>query len=80
MQFWIQLETSLGAIARVKGFQEETPSEDKEAESTIRSEGRPGGAIEFKNVSASYRYSEYISESLYIVLRLSRRESSRVAK
>lgn len=55
MLFWIQMETSLGAIARVKGFQEGTMSEDKEEDNVIDSEGWPsGGAIEFKDVTASY--------------------------
>jgi len=55
MQFWVQLETSLGAIARLKSFEEGTESEDKEGESFIPSEEWPShGAIEFKNVSASY--------------------------
>lgn len=53
--FWVQLETSLGAIARLKNFEEETISEDKEVESFVPTKDWPSrGAIELKNVSASY--------------------------
>ena len=53
--FWTTLETSLGAIARVKGFQEGTKSEDMPEETFIPSKNWPAnGTIEFKNVSASY--------------------------
>ncbi len=55
MTFWIQLETSLGAIARIKGFEAGTIPEDKEMESFVPSQDWPiRGVIEFKNVSASY--------------------------
>jgi ATP-binding cassette, subfamily C (CFTR/MRP), member 1 len=55
MTFWVQLETSLGAIARIKGFKEGTVPEDKEMESLVPSSDWPSqGTIEFKNVSASY--------------------------
>jgi ATP-binding cassette, subfamily C (CFTR/MRP), member 1 len=52
---WTMVETSLGAIARLKGFEEGTKSEDKAEESFNPSEDWPNnGAIAFKNVSASY--------------------------
>jgi ATP-binding cassette subfamily C (CFTR/MRP) protein 1 len=55
MLFWIQLETSLGAIARLKAFEEGTVSEDKEVESNVPSKDWPTeGTICFKDVSASY--------------------------
>ncbi|CZR60647.1 related to multidrug resistance protein [Phialocephala subalpina] len=55
MQFWTQLETSLGAVARVKGFEESTESEHKEQETFEPPENWPTrGEIELKNVSASY--------------------------
>lgn len=57
MQFWTQLETSLGAIARLKSFEEKTPNEHKEQETFVPDEAWPNlGTIEFKNVSASYGY------------------------
>ncbi|PVH85137.1 putative multidrug resistance protein [Cadophora sp. DSE1049] len=55
MMFWTQMETSLGAIARLKSFEKETVSEHKEEETFIPSHEWPSsGAIECKNVSASY--------------------------
>ena len=55
MQFWTQMETSLGAIARVKGFEEGTVSENLEGENKVPGGEWPfEGTIEFRNVSASY--------------------------
>lgn len=57
IQYWTLLETSLGAVARIKSFSEDTPSELLEAEN-----GDPGkewpqqGAVEFKDVGVKYRY------------------------
>jgi hypothetical protein len=45
----------MGAIARLKAFEEGTASEDKEQETFIPSKEWPEhGAIEFLDVSASY--------------------------
>jgi ATP-binding cassette subfamily C (CFTR/MRP) protein 1 len=55
MRFWIQLETSLGAISRIKCFEEGTPAENKERETFVPSTNWPSrGAIKFTDVSASY--------------------------
>jgi ATP-binding cassette, subfamily C (CFTR/MRP), member 1 len=55
LQFWTELETSLGAVARVKNFEKTTISEDQEEETFIPEHDWPkNGAIEFKKVSASY--------------------------
>lgn len=52
---WTMMETSLGAIARLKDFQQSTKSEDKPEESFDPGETWPNdGAIDFNNVSASY--------------------------
>lgn len=52
---WTQLETSFGAIARIKSFSEHTANENSENEIHPVPEAWPAhGAIEFKNVSASY--------------------------
>jgi ABC-type multidrug transport system fused ATPase/permease subunit len=57
MYFWTQMETSLGAVARVKGFETGTANENKEEETLVPSEDWPTrGVIEFRNVSASYGY------------------------
>ncbi|KAL2071871.1 hypothetical protein VTL71DRAFT_13106 [Oculimacula yallundae] len=63
MMFWTTMETSLGAIARLKSFQQETLSEHKEEETFIPAEDWPSsGAIEFRNVSASYGSSPALRE------------------
>ena len=55
MQFWTQVETSLGAIARLKSFEAATLPEDKPEEMFIPNADWPTiGSIEFHNVSASY--------------------------
>lgn len=54
---WTVLETSIGAVARVKSFDETTPSENMEAESGSPPENWPDqGAVELNGVSASYKY------------------------
>jgi len=54
---WTNLETSLGAIARLRSFLAETPRESQEGERQVPPPGWPtGGAIEFRNITASYRY------------------------
>ncbi|KAF4440396.1 hypothetical protein F53441_12344 [Fusarium austroafricanum] len=50
---WTTLETSLGAIARLKSFIKGTPNENKHGESE-KPENWPVGRIEFGNVTASY--------------------------
>ncbi|KAF6832441.1 hypothetical protein CPLU01_06124 [Colletotrichum plurivorum] len=52
---WTILETSIGAVARVKTFAEQTPRENKPQESQIPPASWPeNGAITFENVTASY--------------------------
>jgi ATP-binding cassette subfamily C (CFTR/MRP) protein 1 len=58
LEIWTMLETSLGAIARLKCFQESTKPEEKPEETFIPDANWPSaGAIEFKNISASYGYA-----------------------
>ncbi|KAI0201172.1 P-loop containing nucleoside triphosphate hydrolase protein [Astrocystis sublimbata] len=55
VQFWTLLETSLGAIARIKDFSESTPSEAITEESTEPPPNWPNhGALTFESVSARY--------------------------
>lgn len=55
LMFWTEMETSLGAISRLKGFEEGTISENKPEESSAPNEEWPQtGVIELNNVSASY--------------------------
>lgn len=52
---WTQVETSLGAITRLKIFMRDTPNEDEEPETTLPLSDWPGqGAIEFEDISACY--------------------------
>lgn len=54
---WIDLETSLGAVARLKSFVAETPTEpDPQEPRVIPPASWPNrGAIELKNVTARYK-------------------------
>lgn len=53
---WTQLETSLGAIARLKWFNEFTPNENKAEEKEVPGADWPSqGRIELENVVAAYR-------------------------
>jgi ATP-binding cassette, subfamily C (CFTR/MRP), member 1 len=61
LQFWTNLETHIGAVSRIKTFTEEMvpedlPSEKEEPPATWPS----SGGIEFRNVSASYRFVKLI--------------------
>ena len=56
IQMWTQLETSFGAIARLKNFSATTACENLPGETHGVPENWPEqGAIEIKNVSASYK-------------------------
>src|SRR4051812_14865912 len=56
IQFWTMLETSLGAVARIKQFKDNTPSELLGGENGEPGEEWPkAGSIEFDNVSLSYK-------------------------
>ncbi|KAL5610196.1 hypothetical protein FOVSG1_004877 [Fusarium oxysporum f. sp. vasinfectum] len=50
---WTTLETSLGAIARLKSFISNTPNENKQDETEVP-DNWPGGRIVFDGVTASY--------------------------
>jgi ATP-binding cassette subfamily C (CFTR/MRP) protein 1 len=55
ISFWTQLETSIGAITRVKQFESETQDENLPAESNEPPNEWPSqGCIEIKGISASY--------------------------
>ncbi|KAK0627622.1 P-loop containing nucleoside triphosphate hydrolase protein [Immersiella caudata] len=55
VQFWTQLEMSLGAIARIRSFVADTPSESLPSESHPPPPGWPtAGAITLSNITASY--------------------------
>ena len=55
VQYWTMLETSLGAIARIKDFSEKTPAEVCPREILDLDPYWPSqGALKFEHVSASY--------------------------
>lgn len=59
--YWTNLETHIGAIARVKVFSESVKSEDLPTEnSSVPPSWPSSGSIEFKDVSASYRLVHFI--------------------
>ncbi|KAL2670523.1 hypothetical protein Neosp_014311 [[Neocosmospora] mangrovei] len=51
---WTQLETSLGAIARLKSFISSTPDENKPAEKDTPTDWPAEGGIEIDNITATY--------------------------
>ena len=54
---WTTLETSLGAISRLRAFEQDTEDENRPEEILVPPENWPQhGAIEFSNVSSSPRY------------------------
>lgn len=57
VQYWTMLETSLGAITRIKTFAEGTPAEKppSEREGEPSTEWPETGALRFQHVHASYR-------------------------
>jgi len=55
VQHWTSLETSMGAIARIKDFSENTPSETVPGKTSSPNLAWPtGGSLRFEGVSASY--------------------------
>ncbi|KAK7710055.1 hypothetical protein SLS63_013063 [Diaporthe eres] len=55
IQFWTSLETSIGAVARIKNFSEETPDERLPGEDQQPPQDWPSrGEIEIRDLSASY--------------------------
>lgn len=62
VQHWTNLETSLGAIARIKDFAENTPVEGDPNESLghLDPAWPSNGALTFERVSASYGFVEIL--------------------
>ena len=54
--YYTRLETSIGAIARLKTYNEDTKPEDRCEEDIVPHEQWPqSGAVDFKGVSAAYK-------------------------
>ena len=61
IRWWTQLETSIGAVSRLKNFSEKVKSEDAEDEGVMIPENWPSrGEIGIAGVSASYRYGGFL--------------------
>ncbi|KAF5268054.1 hypothetical protein FOXYS1_1068 [Fusarium oxysporum] len=71
---WTTLETSLGAIARLKSFISNTPNENKQDETEVP-DNWPGGRIVFDGVTASYSGK---SSLILSILRLLELQSGRI--
>ncbi|KAI1816169.1 putative ABC multidrug transporter [Poronia punctata] len=68
--FFTKLETSIGAIARLKTFNETVKPEEKEEEDLVPPEYWPEkGVIELKGVSASYDVTPEEDDTLNLALR-----------
>ncbi|KAI1820889.1 putative ABC transporter [Xylaria intraflava] len=58
VESWTTLETSLGAIARLKSLEISTPSEDEKAGSLEPAGNWPSkGHVEFRDITASYQFN-----------------------
>ncbi|KAM0254479.1 hypothetical protein ACHAQJ_006761 [Trichoderma viride] len=68
--FWTSLETSLGAIARLKTFNETVKPEDRDEETIIPPEQWPHrGVVELKGVSANYAADDQDGTAANLALR-----------
>ncbi|KAI1421564.1 putative ABC multidrug transporter [Xylaria sp. FL1777] len=68
--FFTRLETSIGAIARLKNFNETVKPEDKDEEDLVPPEDWPQkGVIEIKDISASYKVSAEANDTRNLALR-----------
>ena len=69
MAGWTVLETSLGAIARLRDFEAETKVEAKDGEEIEPAKDWPSnGLIEFQNLTASYNQSQVAIQSINITI------------
>lgn len=57
---WTKLEASLGAVARVRDFEQDCPVENRRGENQQPPQSWPmDGGIEFNNVSAAYTFVSF---------------------
>ncbi|KXH42483.1 ABC transporter [Colletotrichum nymphaeae SA-01] len=64
LNYWAQLETSLGAVARIREFEAETPSEENEGHNedpAVKGEWLSRGRIDIRDVSAAYDDHQVLS-------------------
>ncbi|KAI3557746.1 ABC transporter [Colletotrichum abscissum] len=65
LNYWAQLETSLGAVARIREFEAETPSEENEdhdEDPAVKKEWPSRGRIDMRDVSAAYDDHQVLSD------------------
>ncbi|KAG8156791.1 hypothetical protein KVR01_013396 [Diaporthe batatas] len=68
--FYTQLETSIGAIARLKTFSDSVKPEDRDEENVTPPEQWPSkGVVELKGVSAAYDVGDQVDEKPSLALR-----------
>ncbi|KAH6996315.1 P-loop containing nucleoside triphosphate hydrolase protein [Ilyonectria sp. MPI-CAGE-AT-0026] len=61
IQFWTSIETSIGAVARIKQFAEDTPEESRPGETQEPSTAWPDrGGIQIRDLTASYEGKEEV--------------------
>ncbi|KAJ6781871.1 hypothetical protein PWT90_06528 [Aphanocladium album] len=66
---WTGLETSLGAISRVRGFERDVQPEERAGDKVQPPSNWPAtGAVEFSNVSASYEDTVLALESVTVTI------------
>jgi ATP-binding cassette subfamily C (CFTR/MRP) protein 1 len=66
-----QLETSIGAVSRVKAFSEKTEVEALPEETNEPPENWPlRGPVEFKDISAAYKYVFISSLTFYSIIKI----------
>jgi ABC-type multidrug transport system fused ATPase/permease subunit len=64
---YTRLETSLGAISRLKTFQTDVKPENQDEEDVFPQRNWPsGGSIALRDVSASYEYALIRSDKIFI--------------
>jgi len=54
VSFWTDLETSIGAVSRIRSFSKDTPSEDPMRLGKTSDDWLHAGRVEFKQVSAAH--------------------------
>lgn len=60
VESWTLLETSLGAIARVRNLETLTPAEGSQIDTMAPPTSWPAqGSVDFNDITASYRYARY---------------------
>ncbi|CAG8415715.1 unnamed protein product [Penicillium salamii] len=66
---WIELETSIGAVSRIRSYEQQTATEDLASETHVIAENWPqNGCVEIYNLSASYDGKSSLVSALLRIL------------